>query len=73
MIALAEAHLDPDGLEPQEHDLRRDRTFVMFERGGMLHLNGTLDAAYKYWILGQNAVPHQPRWSIIRNVLHWVE
>ena len=23
------------------------------------------------WILGQNAAPKGPRWSIIRNVLHW--
>lgn len=35
--------------------------------------DGTLDAAYKYWILGQDAVPRQPRWSVIRNLLHWVE
>lgn len=30
-------------------------------------------AAYNFWILGQNAVPKQPRWSIIRNILKWVE
>ena len=35
--------------------------------------DGTIDAAYKHWILGQDAVPRQPRWSIIRDVLHWVE
>ena len=35
--------------------------------------DGTLDAAFKYWILGQDAAPRQPRWSIVRNVLHWVE
>jgi ABC-type amino acid transport substrate-binding protein len=35
--------------------------------------DGTLDAAYKHWILGQDAAPRQPRWSIIGNVLHWVE
>ncbi len=35
--------------------------------------DGTLDAAYKHWILGQDAVPRQPRWSIVRNVLHWVD
>ena len=33
--------------------------------------DGTIDALYKYWILGQNAAPRSPRWSIIRNVLHW--
>jgi Na+/H+-dicarboxylate symporter/ABC-type amino acid transport substrate-binding protein len=35
--------------------------------------DGTLDATYKHWILGQDATPHQPRWSIVRNVLHWME
>ena len=35
--------------------------------------DGTLDAVYKHWILGQDAAPRQPRWSIVRNVLHWVE
>jgi Na+/H+-dicarboxylate symporter/ABC-type amino acid transport substrate-binding protein len=33
--------------------------------------DGTIDALYKYWILGQNAAPKGPRWSIMRNVLHW--
>ena len=33
--------------------------------------DGTIDALYKYWVLGQNAAPKQPRWSIMRNVLHW--
>jgi Na+/H+-dicarboxylate symporter len=35
--------------------------------------DGTLEVLYKYWILGQNAAPQRPRWSIIRNVLHWVD
>jgi Na+/H+-dicarboxylate symporter/ABC-type amino acid transport substrate-binding protein len=35
--------------------------------------DGTLDAAYKHWILGQDAAARQPRWSIVRNVLHWVK
>ena len=35
--------------------------------------DGTIDELYKYWILGQNATPRQPRWSVIRNVLGWVE
>jgi ABC-type amino acid transport substrate-binding protein len=36
--------------------------------------NGTqMKAAYNLWILGQGAVPKQPRWSVIRNVLKWVK
>ena len=33
--------------------------------------DGTLDALYKYWILGLDATPREPRWSIMRNVLGW--
>ena len=36
-------------------------------------LKGTFQRAYDFWILGEGAKPKQPRWSIIRNVLHWVE
>jgi ABC-type amino acid transport substrate-binding protein len=32
-----------------------------------------MKAAYNFWILGQEAVPRQHRWSVIRNVLKWVE
>jgi len=34
--------------------------------------NGTIQALYDHWILGRNAQPAQPRWSVIRSVLHWV-
>ena len=35
--------------------------------------DGTLDALFKYWVLGQNAAPTRPRWSIARDVLHWID
>jgi len=35
--------------------------------------DGTIDALYDYWILGKNATPVKPRWSVIRDVLHWVD
>jgi ABC-type amino acid transport substrate-binding protein len=35
--------------------------------------DGTIDELYRYWILGQDPAPDTPRWSIIRDVLHWVE
>jgi ABC-type amino acid transport substrate-binding protein len=34
--------------------------------------DGTIESLYQYWILGRNAAPSRPRWSILRNVLHWV-
>lgn len=35
--------------------------------------DGTFDSAYAYWILGRDAVAKPPRWSVIRNVLGWVD
>jgi len=35
--------------------------------------NGTVDALFKHWIQGRGAEKSEARWSIIRNVLHWVE
>lgn len=33
--------------------------------------DGTIDALYAHWILGRRAAARPPRWSILRNVLHW--
>jgi Na+/H+-dicarboxylate symporter/ABC-type amino acid transport substrate-binding protein len=35
--------------------------------------DGTISSLYDYWVLGREAAPRRPRWSIIRDVLHWVE
>ncbi len=35
--------------------------------------DGTLQIGYDYWILGKGTEQKQPRWSILRNVLHWVD
>lgn len=35
--------------------------------------NGTIDSLYEYWILGGGSRDREPRWSIILNVLGWVE
>jgi Na+/H+-dicarboxylate symporter/ABC-type amino acid transport substrate-binding protein len=34
--------------------------------------DGTIDALHRHWILGRDAVAQRPRWSVIRDVLHWV-
>lgn len=34
--------------------------------------DGTIKSLYDHWILGQDARPPKKRWSVIRNVLHWV-
>ena len=53
---------------------RRDLEFARF-LGIWIDLqrkNGTIQALYDHWILGRDARPKEPRWSVIRNVLHWV-
>jgi Na+/H+-dicarboxylate symporter/ABC-type amino acid transport substrate-binding protein len=54
---------------------KRDERFASFINTWITlkRKDGTLDAVYKHWILGQDATPRQPRWSIVRNVLHWIE
>ena len=34
---------------------------------------GVVDQAFEFWVMGRGAEPTEPRWSIIRDVLHWVE
>jgi Na+/H+-dicarboxylate symporter/ABC-type amino acid transport substrate-binding protein len=35
---------------------------------------GTIDQLYRYWMLGEAAkIRKPPRWSVIRNVLHWTD
>ncbi len=43
LLARAEAHLDPDGLEPRHEALRDERSLQLQERDGMLVLTGRLD------------------------------
>ena len=33
----------------------------------------TIQELVDYWVLGKNVVSKPPWWSVIRNVLHWVE
>jgi Na+/H+-dicarboxylate symporter/ABC-type amino acid transport substrate-binding protein len=35
--------------------------------------DGTVRQLFEHWILGQGAVDSAPRWSVIRDVLHWVD
>jgi Na+/H+-dicarboxylate symporter/ABC-type amino acid transport substrate-binding protein len=53
---------------------RQDRRFGAFVNTWieLKQKDGTLDALFRYWILGQGREVPRPRWSIIRDVLHWV-
>ena len=33
--------------------------------------SGFKQQMYSYWVLGENPKERPPRWSILRNVLHW--
>jgi ABC-type amino acid transport substrate-binding protein len=33
--------------------------------------DGTIDELFAHWIQGRDAVPHQRRWSVMDDVLHW--
>jgi ABC-type amino acid transport substrate-binding protein len=35
--------------------------------------DGTIRALYDHWVLGKEAAPHRPRWSVVRDVLHWTD
>jgi len=35
--------------------------------------DGTINALYGHWILGKQAAKREQRWSVIRNVLGWVD
>jgi ABC-type amino acid transport substrate-binding protein len=53
---------------------RRDAAFATFVDlfVDLQRKDGTLDALYAHWVLGHSSGAHQPRWSILRDVLHWV-
>jgi Na+/H+-dicarboxylate symporter len=54
---------------------RHDEVFASFINTWieLKRKDGTIDALYAYWVLGRDATPQRPRWSIIRDVLHWVD
>jgi Na+/H+-dicarboxylate symporter len=54
---------------------RRDQEWVHFINTWieLKRRDGTVDALYGHWVLGKQPVKRIPRWSIIRNVLHWAE
>lgn len=54
----------------------KDQTaWVLFLNNWLLmeEKSGGQQMQYDYWVTGKNAVVAQPRWSVLRDVLHWVE
>jgi ABC-type amino acid transport substrate-binding protein len=54
---------------------RRDEPWVTFVNMWieLKKRDGTVDALYRHWVLGQDATSRKPRWSVVRDVLHWVK
>jgi ABC-type amino acid transport substrate-binding protein len=54
---------------------RRDESFATFINTWieLKRKDGTLERAFNYWILGQNAAPKRRRWAFARDVLGWLE
>jgi ABC-type amino acid transport substrate-binding protein len=48
----------------------RDMAALLNTWIGLKRKDGTIDELFAHWILGQDAVPRQPRWSVLRDVLH---
>ena len=54
---------------------RRDQEWMQFVNTWieLKRRDGTIDALYGHRILGKQATKREPRWSVIRNVLRWVD
>lgn len=54
---------------------RRDLLFQNYLRHWirLRQLDGTIDRLFEYWMQGRNPRAKQPRWSILRDVLGWIE
>ena len=52
---------------------RHDEAFASFVNTWieLKRKDGTMDALYRHWILGQHPAAKKPRWSILRDVLGW--
>jgi Na+/H+-dicarboxylate symporter/ABC-type amino acid transport substrate-binding protein len=54
---------------------RRDQEFAAFLNSWieLKRRDGTIETLYEHWILGKQSNRRAPRWSIMRNVLGWVQ
>ena len=54
---------------------RHDAAFASFINTwiDLKRKDGTMTSLYDYWVLGRDAEPRKPRWSIVRDVLHWTK
>jgi ABC-type amino acid transport substrate-binding protein len=67
---FAELSKSLDGLDAIVTTAERGSTWTLLE---LKKKDGTINQLYDYWILGKNAERTKPRWSVARNVLHWIQ
>ena len=61
---------------PVAYPLSRDQPEMLAYLNSWLDLkrtDGTVQRLYDYWILGRVETQRKPRWSVLRDVLHWKE
>jgi ABC-type amino acid transport substrate-binding protein len=61
---------------PVGYSIQNERHKLLRVVNAWLHeakRTGEIDNLHKYWVQGRTKEVEPPRWSIIRNVLHWVE
>ena len=68
----------PEGLKaktPLHYFVAEESRFAEFMKSWLKlkRLNGTVQQLYDYWVLGIDPQGKTPRWSLIRNVLGWVD
>ncbi|MCX6340535.1 MAG: cation:dicarboxylase symporter family transporter [Candidatus Aureabacteria bacterium] len=61
-------HAYPVAMDSDESFLRFVNAFLDMQRA-----HGALQQKYEYWVLGKNPYRKRQRWSVIRDVLHWVK
>ena len=66
----ANARLPAGFIVPRNDD---DWAIYVDEWMNMNRMDGGVDRLFDHWIQGQGAEPTEPRWSVIRDVLGWVD
>lgn len=60
---------------PSTYPIVKDESWVLFVNTWLQlkEKDGTINKLFEYWIEGKGANIIEPRWSVIKDVLHWVE
>ena len=60
---------------PSSYPIVNDDNWVLFVNTWLelKEKDGTIDRLFNHWIEGQGANIVEPRWSVMKDVLHWVE